>query len=100
MSRGQPSGRGPEIVTHDQLIALWYYRVEDQPVLVATSDRQFPMPAHPIAMSGSTPSDWMATRGQLGIYCVNKPAGQRSMLVVAAMPVARLPHVAADLHLI
>ena len=100
MSRGQLSGRGPEIVTHDQLIAVWYYRVEDQPVLVATSDRQFPMPAHPISMPGSTPSDWMATRGRLGIYCVNEPAGQKSMLVVAAMPVAQLPHVAADLHLI
>lgn len=100
MGRDHAPGRGPEIVAHDQLIAVWYYRVEGQSVLVATSEQQFPMPAHPMRLPGSTASDWMATKGRLGIYCANAPVGHESMLVVAAMPVAELPHVAADLHLL
>lgn len=99
MSPSRPAGQGPTIVTQHQYIAVRYYRVEDQPVLVATSERDFPMPKH-MHMAGSTPSDWMATQGKLGIYCVNAHHGRDSVLVVAAMPVEALPQVAADLHLL
>lgn len=99
MSPSHTAGAGPSLVSGHQDIALRYYRVEDQPVLVATSERDFPMPKH-MQMKGSTSSDWMATQGKLGLYCVNANAGHRSVLVVAAMPVEALPRVAADLHLL
>ena len=60
----------------------------------------FPMPSAAHLLSGSTPKAWMATEGSLSMYGVNRRAGERSMFLVAAMPMAVLPEVAADLHLI
>jgi hypothetical protein len=99
MTSSQPAGKGAELVAQHQAIDVRYYRVEDQPVLVATSERDFPMPKH-MHMTGSTSTDWMATDGKLGIYCLNSKPGEESMLIVAAMPVEALPRVAADLHLL
>lgn len=99
MTASRPPGPGASLVAEHQHIGVRYYRVEDQPVLVATSRRDFPMPKH-MHMAGSTSSDWMATQGKLGIYCVNARPGHQSLLVVAAMPVEALPRVAADLHLL
>ncbi len=85
-----------------QAVTVRSYRVEGDIVLVATSARPFPMPATSHVLSGSSPAAWMAAEGRLAMYGVNQPAGRRgtSMFLVAAMPMAKLPEVAARLHLI
>jgi hypothetical protein len=85
-----------------QTISVRAYRVDKVMTLVATSNRPFPMPANSHLVSGSSSTAWMATRGSLALYCVNRPAGDddHSMFLVAAMPMTRLPEVAAHLHLI
>jgi hypothetical protein len=42
----------------------------------------------------------MATKGKLSMYGVNRGAGGESMLLVAAMPMAEMPQMAARLKLI
>lgn len=78
------------------------YRIEGVITLVATSASPFPMPASSHLVTGSSPTSWMATDGKLAMYGVNRPAGEgrKSMFLIAAMPMARLPQVAARLHLI
>jgi hypothetical protein len=85
-----------------QELTVRAYRVHGVITLVATSDRPFPMAASSHLLSGSSPTAWMATRGALALYGVNRPvgAGRGSMFLVAAMPMAQLPQVAARLHLI
>jgi hypothetical protein len=85
-----------------QRIAVRAYRVDGVTTLVAVSDRPFPMPANSHLVAGSSSQAWMATRGSLALYCVNRPTGDdhHSMFLVADMPMARLPEVAARLHLI
>lgn len=85
-----------------QTLTVRSYRVEGDIILVATSARPFPMPASSHMLSGSSPTAWMAAEGPLAMYGVNQPAGRRgtSMFLVAAMPIAQLPQVAARLHLI
>jgi hypothetical protein len=60
------------------------------------------MPGNSHLVAGSSSTAWMATRGSLALYCVNRPIGRdrTSMFLVADMPMARLPEVAARLHLI
>ncbi len=69
-------------------------------VLVATSPSPFPMPAASRVLTGSSTDAWMATQGKIAEYCVNQVAGKMSMLIVAEMPEAELPNVAAQLHLL
>jgi hypothetical protein len=85
-----------------QELTVRTYRVHGVVTLVATSDHPFPMAASSHLLSGSSPTAWMATRGSLALYGVNRPvgAGRGSMFLVAAMPMAQLPQVAARLHLI
>jgi hypothetical protein len=85
-----------------QLLIVRSFRVEGVITVVATSARPFPMPASSHLITGSSFTAWMATRGALAMYGVNRPAGDinGSMFLVAAMPVAQLPQVAARLHLI
>lgn len=85
-----------------QTLVVRSYQVEGDTVLVATSARPFPMPASSHITAGSSTTAWMAAEGDLGMYGVNQPAGskQSSMFLVAAMPMAQLPQVAALLHLI
>jgi anti-sigma factor RsiW len=85
-----------------QELTVRAYRVHGVVTLVATSSRPFPMAASSHLLSGSSPTAWMATRGSLAMYGVNRPAGagRGSMFLVAAMPMAQLPQVAARLHLI
>jgi hypothetical protein len=42
----------------------------------------------------------MATKGQLSLYGVNRRPGGESMFLVAAMPMAEMPQLAARLDLI
>ena len=85
-----------------QAVAVQAYRVDGVTTLVATSDRPFPMPASSHLVAGSSSTAWMATRGPLALYGVNRAPGdeRKSMFLVASMPMARLPEVAARLHLI
>jgi Putative zinc-finger len=84
-----------------QSVTVRAYRVEGITTVVATSATPFPMPASSHLVTGSSSTAWMATDGRLAMYGVNRLAGgQESMFLVAAMPMARLPQVAAELHLI
>jgi hypothetical protein len=62
--------------------------------------RAYPMPATSHLLAGSSLRAWMATDGDLALYGVNRTVGQPSMFVVAAMPMAALPQLATELHLI
>ena len=93
---------GGHFVIGGQRIEVRAYRVDGVTTLVATSDRPFPMPGNSHLVTGSSLTAWMATRGSLALYCVNRSVGSdhRSMFLVADIPIARLPEVAARLHLI
>jgi anti-sigma factor RsiW len=85
-----------------QALAVRSYQVEGDIVLVATSATPFPMPSSSHMLAGSSPAAWMAAEGPFAMYGLNRPAGsvRASMFLVAAMPMAQLPQVAARLHLI
>jgi anti-sigma factor RsiW len=94
--------RGEHLVISGQAMRVRAYHVEGATTLVATSDRPFPMPGNSHLVAGSSSGAWMATRGSLALYCVNHKVGDvhMSMFLVADMPMARLPELAARLHLI
>jgi hypothetical protein len=93
---------GEHFVLGGQEIVVRAYRLDGVLTLVATSDRPFPMPGNSHLVAGSSSAAWMATRGSFALYCVNRPVGDErsSMFLVGDMPMARLPEVAARLHLI
>ena len=100
---GHPSAAllaGERQVVDRQQMTVRAYMVHGKEAIVATSMKPLPMPATSHLLAGSSPRAWMATDGTLALYGVNRPAGQPSMFVVAAMPMAALPQVAAQLHLI
>ena len=51
-------------------------------------------------LTGPSPKAWMATKGRLSMYGVNRQPGGESMFLVAAMPMAEMPQLAARLNLI
>ena len=89
----------PRIVNHQQM-TVRAYMIHSKEAIVATSMTPLPMPATSHLLAGSSVRAWMATDGTLALYGINRPAGQSSMFVVAAMPMAALPQVVAQLHLI
>lgn len=100
---GHPSAAllaGERQVVDRQQMTVRAYMIHDKVAIVATSMTPLPMPATSHLLAGSSLRAWMATDGTLALYGVNRPAGQPSMFVVAAMPMAALPQVAAQLHLI
>lgn len=94
--------RGEHFDFAGQSLTVRSYRVDGVTTLVATSAKPFPMPATSHLVAGSSPTAWMGTDDKLSMYGVNRPvrAGRESMFLVAAMPMTRLPQVAAQLHLI
>jgi hypothetical protein len=76
------------------------YQLEGTEELVATSARPFPVPAASHLLPGSSSQAWMATKGRLSMYGVNRRGGSQSMFLVAAMPMAEMPQLAARLDLI
>ncbi|HLX77554.1 MAG TPA: zf-HC2 domain-containing protein [Acidimicrobiales bacterium] len=88
------------LVIGGQRLSVRSYRVDGVVAIVATSPSEFPMPVSAHLLEGSSQAAWMATHGSLAMYCVNRTAGRTSMLVVAPMPVAELPQIAAQLRLI
>jgi Putative zinc-finger len=100
---GHPSAAllaGERQVVNRQPMTVRAYMVHGKVAIVATSMAPLPMPASSHLLAGSSRRAWMATDGTLALYGVNRPAGQPSMFLVAAMPMAALPQVAAQLHLI
>ena len=91
---------GERMVVAGQPLVVRAYEVEGGETIVATSVRPFPVPPSSHWLSGSSSRAWMATKGRLSMYGVNRPGGEQSMFLVAAMPMAELPQVAARLHLI
>ena len=86
--------------SNNQLMTVRAYMVHGKEAVVATSMTPLPMPAASHLLAGSSRRAWMATDGTVALYGVNRPPGQPSMFVVAEMPMAALPQVAAQLHLI
>ena len=68
--------------------------------IVATSAQPFPVPSTSHLLSGSSSQAWMATKGRFSMYGVNRRDGGESMFLVAAMPMAEMPQMAARLKLI
>jgi len=91
---------GEHLMIARQPVMVRAYELKGEEALVATSARPFPVPKSSHLLSGSSSKAWMATKGHLSMYGVNRPAGEQSMFLVAAMPMAELPQVAANLHLI
>lgn len=102
---GEPSsapstpGQGEWMRLGSQRVFLRAYRVDGVATYVATSTQPFSMPAASHVVVGSSARAWMATRGLVGLYCINAPAGRRSLLIAAPMPAVELPGVLAHLKL-
>jgi len=95
-----PLRSGERLMIASQPVTVHSYVLDGVDALVATSTRPFPVPAASHMLSGSSAHAWMATRGALSIYGVNRRRGGPSMFLVAAMPMAELPEFAARLKLI
>jgi hypothetical protein len=80
-----------------QPVVIGAYRVEGVLTVVALSSSPFAMPDSAHVMRGSSQSAWMASRNGVGLWCVNAPAGKRSMLVAARMPAVQLPAIVSRL---
>ena len=91
---------GERLVIGGQRVVVRAYQLEGTEEIVATSARPFPLPPTSHLLSGSSPQAWMATKGQLSLYGVNRRPGGESMFLVAAMPMAEMPQLAARLDLI
>jgi Putative zinc-finger len=77
-----------------------FFVVDHLVVTVATEKTSFPMVAPSELESGSSSRSWLASIGDLGVFCMNHDRNGESMLVMAKMPAAELPAVAVRLHLI
>jgi hypothetical protein len=91
---------GEHFVIAGQPLTVRAYQLEGTEELVATSARPFPMPSTSHLLPGSSSQAWMATKGRLSMYGVNRRGGGQSMFVVADMPMAEMPQLAARLDLI
>lgn len=91
---------GEHLVIGGQRVIVRAYELEGTEEIVATSARPFPIPPTSHLLTGSSPKAWMATKGQLSMYGVNRQPGGESMFVVADMPMAEMPQLAARLNLI
>jgi hypothetical protein len=91
---------GEHMVIAGQELAVRAYVMDGNETIVATSARPFSVPRSSHVLSGPSPTAWMATKGHLSMYGVNRPGGKESMFLVSVMPMAELPEVAAHLGLI
>ncbi len=91
---------GEHFVIAGQPLMVRAYQLEGTEELVATSARPFPMPSTSHLLPGSSSQAWMATKGRLSMYGVNRRSGGQSMFLVADMPMAEMPQLAARLDLI
>jgi len=91
---------GEHLVIGGQRLVVRAYQLEGTEEIVAISARPFPVPPTSHLLTGSSSRAWMATKGRLSMYGVNRVAGSESMFLVAAMPMAEMPQMAARLNLI
>jgi hypothetical protein len=91
---------GEDLMIGDQPLHVRAYDIDGKEAIAATSLRPLPMPSASHLLAGSSPTAWMATRDGYSLYGVNRPSGSQSMFLVAAMPMAQLPAIAARLNLI
>ncbi len=91
---------GEHFVIGGQALMVRAYQLEGTEELVATSARPFPVPPRSHMLPGSSSQAWMASKGRYSMYGVNRGRGGQSMFVVAAMPMAEMPQMAARLDLI
>jgi anti-sigma factor RsiW len=91
---------GEHLVIAGQHLVVRAYQLEGTEEIVASSARPFPVPSTSHLLSGPSPQAWMATKGHLSMYGVNRRGPGESMFVVAAMPMAEMPQMAARLGLI
>jgi hypothetical protein len=91
---------GEHMVIAGQSLSVRAYVMDGSETIVATSARPFSVPRSSHVLSGPSPKAWMATKGRLSMYGVNRPGGKQSMFLVSVMPMAELPEVAAHLGLI
>jgi hypothetical protein len=91
---------GEHLVVSGQALMVRAYQLEGTEELVATSASPFPVPSSSHMLPGSSSQAWMATKGRLSMYGVNRSGAGQSMFVVAAMPMAEMPQMAARLGLI
>jgi hypothetical protein len=91
---------GEHLVIGGQRLVVRAYELEGTEEIVATSARPFAVPPTSHLLTGPSPKAWMATKGRLSMYGVNRQPGGESMFLVAAMPMAEMPQLAARLNLI
>jgi anti-sigma factor RsiW len=91
---------GEHLVIGGQHLVVRAYQLEGTEEIVATSAWPFPVPSTSHLLTGSSAHAWMATKGRLSMYGVNRRGGGESMFVVAAVPMAEMPQMAARLKLI
>ena len=63
---------GEHLVIGGQHLVVRAYQLEGTEEIVATSARPFPVPSTSHLLSGSSPRAWMATKGRLSMYGVNR----------------------------
>lgn len=68
-------------------VSLTRYRVDGREVLIAASDRAFPMPGDARPVSDERDAPWLAIRGDVNLACLSRPSHR---LVVGALPPERL----------
>lgn len=73
-----------------QRVSIARYQIDGHDLLVATSDRAFPMPTGSRALAAGDDAPWVARRGALGVACFSRPvhllvAGRLSPDEVAAL---------------
>jgi anti-sigma factor RsiW len=95
-----PLMAGEHLMISHQPVAVRAYEMHGEEAIVATSTQPFSLPSHSRLLAGASRQAWTATHGRLSIYGVNRPGGRQSMFLVANMPMAQLPVIAAELHLI
>jgi hypothetical protein len=86
-------GRPVTVTADGQRIIMRTWQLGSAEVVVAVSDRPFPMPTHAQGASGGGMA-WAGRLGRLSLYCVN---GRTSELVAAPVPQAELAALAARL---
>ncbi len=101
---GAPSSAlraGEHLDIAGQTMSVRAYLVHGHVVIAATSHDAFAMPSRSHLLPGSSEQAWMASSGSISLYGVNHAAtGLQSMLILAKMPMAELPGIAAQLKLI
>jgi hypothetical protein len=91
-----PLGAPIALTVGGQRVDLTYYQVGRVEAVVASSPRQFAMPAGGRPLGGPSGMAWSAARSGITLFCLNGP---RPILLAAAGPLTQLRDIAGQLHL-